>query len=34
MREYLYTLKHDDELESVILNVGDGMAISVKRTVL
>ena len=31
MRDYLYTLKHDDELESVILNVGDGMALSVKK---
>ncbi len=31
MRDYLYTLKHDEELESVILNVGDGMAISVKK---
>ncbi len=31
MREYLYTIKHDPELESVILNVGDGMSLSVKR---
>ncbi len=31
MREYLYTIKHDPELESVILNVGDGMSISVKK---
>ena len=31
MRKYLYAIKHDDELESVILTVGDGMAISVKK---
>ena len=31
MRQYLYEIKHDDELESVILNVGDGMSISVKK---
>ena len=31
MREYLFAIKHDPELESVVLNVGDGMAISVKK---
>ena len=31
MREYLYTIKHDPELESVVLNVGDGMSLSVKK---
>ena len=30
MREYLFAIKHDPELESVILTVGDGMAISCK----
>ena len=30
MREYLYTLKHMEELETVILPVGDGMALSTK----
>ncbi len=33
MREYLFTIKHDAELESVILTVGDGMAISLKKEV-
>ena len=28
MREYLYEIKHCDELDSVILTVGDGMALS------
>ena len=32
MREYLYGLKHHPELETVILPVGDGVTISVKRT--
>ncbi|MBE5844678.1 MAG: O-methyltransferase [Butyrivibrio sp.] len=31
MRDYLFAIKHDPELESVILTVGDGMAISVKK---
>lgn len=31
MREYLYELKHNDELETVILTLGDGTAVSVKR---
>lgn len=30
MREYLFAIKHDPELSSVILNVGDGMAMSLK----
>ena len=30
MREYLYELKHNDALNTVILTVGDGMALSVK----
>lgn len=30
MREYLFAIKHDPELTSVILNVGDGMAMSLK----
>ena len=31
MRQYLYELKHHPDLETVILPVGDGMTISVKR---
>ena len=31
MREYLYELKHNDALETVILTVGDGAAVSVKK---
>lgn len=31
MREYLYQLKHSDVYETVILNIGDGAALSVKR---
>ena len=31
MREYLYELKHSAELETAILPVGDGVAVSVKR---
>jgi predicted O-methyltransferase YrrM len=30
MRDYLYELKHNDQLSTVILTVGDGMALSVK----
>ena len=30
MREYLYTLKHMEELETSIIQIGDGAAISVK----
>lgn len=31
MREYLYTLKHHDELETTILTLGDGVAVSVRK---
>ncbi len=31
MREYLYTITHMDELETVILPVGDGVAISYRK---
>lgn len=31
MREYLYTLKHSEQLTTSILPVGDGMALSVKK---
>ncbi len=31
MREYLYQLKHSEVYETVILNIGDGVALSVKR---
>ncbi len=31
MREYLYQLKHSEVFETVILNIGDGVALSVKR---
>lgn len=31
MREYLWELKHDPELETSILTVGDGVAISARR---
>lgn len=31
MREYLYALKHHPELETVILPVGDGVTVSVKK---
>lgn len=31
MREYLYQLKHHPELESVVLPVGDGVALSIRR---
>ncbi len=31
MREYLYELKHHPELETVILPVGDGVTLSVKK---
>ena len=30
MREYIYELMHDDELETVLLPVGDGMMLSTK----
>ena len=31
MREYLYELKHNQLLETTILAVGDGMALSLKK---
>lgn len=31
MREYLYTLKHHEQLETAILTLGDGVALSVKK---
>lgn len=31
MREYLYELTHSEEFETVILSVGDGAAVSLKR---
>lgn len=31
MREYLYTLKHTEELETAIVPIGDGVAVSVRR---
>lgn len=31
MREYLYELKHNESLETVILTLGDGTAVSVKK---
>ena len=32
MREYVYTLKHMEELETVVLPVGDGVTLSVKKS--
>jgi hypothetical protein len=32
MRDYLYTLTHHDQLATTILPVGDGITMSVKRT--
>lgn len=31
MRDYLYELKHNEQLETVILQIGDGAAVSVKQ---
>ncbi|MBQ1172382.1 MAG: O-methyltransferase [Lachnospiraceae bacterium] len=31
MREYLYTLKHHEELETSILTLGDGVAVSARK---
>lgn len=31
MREYLYELKHDEQLQTTILPLGDGVALSVKK---
>ena len=31
MREYLYSLTHDERLETGIFNIGDGMSLSIKK---
>ena len=31
MREYLYVLKHHEELETSVLPLGDGVTVSVKK---
>ena len=31
MREYLFALTHDDTLETVVLPVGDGVTLSIKK---
>lgn len=31
MREYLYELKHNEQLETAILPVGDGVTVSVRK---
>jgi predicted O-methyltransferase YrrM len=31
MREYLYTIKHHEQLTTAIVPIGDGVAISVKK---
>ena len=31
MREYLYTITHMEELETICLSLGDGVALSTKR---
>ena len=31
MREYLYELKHNEELQTSLIPLGDGVALSVKR---
>lgn len=31
MRDYLYDIKHNPELETAILNIGDGMSLSVRK---
>ena len=30
MRDFLYTIKHDEQLESSVLNIGDGVSLSVR----
>lgn len=32
MRDYLFALTHNDELETVVLPVGDGVTLSIKKT--
>lgn len=34
MREYLYTLKHEKELQTAIIPIGDGVAVSTKKGTL
>lgn len=34
MREYLYTLKHTEELETAVIPIGDGVTVSTKQSVL
>ena len=31
MRQYLYDLKHDMRLETALLNIGDGMSLSIRK---
>lgn len=31
MREYLYELTHNEHLETAILNIGDGMSLSIRK---
>ena len=31
MREYLYQIKHMEELESAVIPIGDGVAVSVRK---
>ena len=33
LREYLYTLKNDERLETAILSIGDGVAVSVVKKI-
>lgn len=33
MREYLYSLTHDERLETGIFNIGDGMSLSIKSNI-
>ena len=31
MREFLYSIKHDNELSTSIYNLGDGISVSIKK---
>jgi predicted O-methyltransferase YrrM len=33
MREYLYAITHNDELETTILPIADGVALSAKKEI-
>ena len=33
MREYLYTLAHNEDLETLFLEDGDGMSVSIKKDI-